>query len=490
VRPALLPALLALAACPAEAPAPAPTAARPAAAPAGGPRPGVPPPPTPRGGPGGPGGPSGPPVLRVSPEFQLGPAPAGRPHRNIVLVSLDTVGAPFLALHGGPARLPTLEGLAAAGVAVDAAITHQPETCAAHWAMMTGVPPLAHGDVVKVRGSALSVPTLAEIATHQGYKAGAFYGGFTVTDEACGLGRGFTHQVDRVPRDHHAPFRPGNDVVDDALAWMRAQSGPTFTFIHLFDAHFPDPPSPAAAARFATGYRGSLDGSDGALDPFRHGHRTPSAAEVAHVRSLYLAEIEELEPLLARIAEAAGPDAILAVTADHGESFGHNHWFNHKDSLWDEVLRVPLVLRGPGVPSGQRVAAPVGLVDLAPTLLTLAGLPVDRRVAGRDLATVWAGGPGAGAVLSHTDAFRPAVGWSRRRLADKEIHQGGAALRFDLAADPAEAHALPAGPPGTIEAEIRAEAARWSPAGAAPDGATRAGSDALLEVLGYVEPSP
>jgi arylsulfatase A-like enzyme len=428
--------------------------------------------------------------LRVAPTFDLGPAPAGRPARSIVLVSLDTVGAPFLALHGGPARLPTLEGLAADGVAFDAAITHQPETCAAHWAMMTGVPPLAHGDVVKVRGSALSVPTLAEVATRHGYAAGAFYGGFTVTDEACGLGRGFTHQVDRVPRDHHAPFRPGADVVADALAWMSAQSGPTFTFIHLFDAHFPYTPSAAAAARFATGYRGTLDGSDGALDPFRHGHRRPTAEEVAHVRGLYLAEIEELEPLLARIAAAAGPDAIVAITADHGESFGHNHWFNHKDSLWDEVLRVPLVLHGPGVPRGQRVAAPVGLTDLAPTLLSLAGLPVDRRVAGRDLAAVWAGGAGRDAVLSHTDAFRPAVGWSRRSAAAKEIHQGGAALRFDLVADPAEARSLPAGPLGSIEAEIRAEAAGWAPAGAVPEGGARAGSDQLLEVLGYVEPAP
>ena len=130
------------------------------------------------------------------------------------------------------------------------------------------------------------------------------------------------------------------------------------------------------------------------------------------------------------------------MTADHGESFGHGYYFNHRAGLWDGVVRVPLIIAGPGVPAGRRITEQVGLIDVTPTALDLAGLPRDARMQGASRRPLLAGAEGAAGspeVFSITDPWQPHPQFAARTPAHKIIQQSSGAVRsYDLAADPLE----------------------------------------------------
>ena len=444
----------------------------------------------------GPGGP--PPVgtapgpFHATPTFELegGVAPAPR---NIVLISLDTASAEHMGPYGGPAEMANLDALAAGGARFDQAISHFPETCLSHWSMWTGVPPEAHGNAPGARGSETTVPTVAEIARAHGYRTGAFIGGVTLTDQACGFGRGFDRMDDTFPVDPRDMRRPAAEVSARAARWIREQTGPYVAFVHYFDAHFPYTPSPPWDTRYDPDYSGPLDGSDAVLRPYRDGQATPSARDVAHIAALYQGELSELDGHLKPVLDAAGPDAVVLVTADHGESFSHGYWFNHRGGLWDEITRVPLILRAPGVPAGAVVERQVGLVDVAPTLLSLAGLPHDRRSAGTDLGPLLRGeGEPRPAVWSTTDPAFPGRQLARRGRGRKVILRTDGVAVHDLLADPAELRDV--GAAGVDRSALEAEYAGTL----APFDAHRADAPApppidpadaaRLEALGYLVP--
>ena len=300
------------------------------------------------------GGPSASTPFHASPTFDLEPAPDQAP-RSVVIISLDTVSAPILSLYGGVAETPNLAGLAAQGVRFADPATHFPETCLSHWTLLSGVLPEAHGNAPAHAGSQYTGPTMAEIARKQGFSTGAVIGGVTLQDSACGLSRGFEQYDDQFVLDPTDMRRPAADVTARAVRWLEQQDGPSFLFVHYFDAHFPYTPPEPWDTRYDPDYAGALDGSDATLRPYRDGEKTPSARDVAHIEALYAGEVSALDEALAPLFAAIPDDAVVVVTADHGESFGHDYWFNHRGVLWDDVMRVPLVIRGLSRPAGAVV---------------------------------------------------------------------------------------------------------------------------------------
>ena len=405
---------------------------------------------------------------------------------SIVWVSLDTVSAPHLALYGGRADTPNLAALAAGGRLYTRAYTHFVETAISHWTMLSGVLPEVHGNVPGNGGSLYQGPTAAEIARSNGYATGAFIGGITLEKGASGLDRGFDVYDDEGVRERET--RPAAEVVARARTWWQAQSGPAFAFVHLFDAHFPY--TPADPRRYDPDYTGTFDGTDRTL----HGHRdagTPlPARDLEHVRALYEAEITELDVTLAPLFAMAGADTVVVVTADHGESFGHGYFFNHRASLHDETLHVPLVVRAPGLASGRddRYA---GLIDVLPTVLRLAGLGTTAPLMGKDLSE-----PGADVIYALTDPWTAPQLFAVRSTGAKGIWApDGSATGYDLVADPAELA------PVAIAAQLAAAKQRYRSTvdalaphmAAAPAGPGR-GVDpetaAQLNALGYTVPPP
>jgi len=437
-------------------------------------------------------------------------ARAGGP--NVVLVSIDTLRADRLGTYGHTLPTsPTIDGLAAEGVVFERALSQSPKTTPSHMTMLTSLYPTAHGVELwetNTPGAVLNpaVTTLAEALKNAGWATGAFTGGANV-DRARGFRQGFDvyRQSNQLPR---------------ALRFMRRNRfRKFFLFFHTFAVHDPYLPPDALIARFAPGAKPAIVETVRRLRTrargWEHAHaqfwagvdpRTPEDVET--VSRLYDAGIRHMDdtivkPLLAELAALGlAEDTLLVLTSDHGEAFAEHGRFLHGD-LYVETLHVPLVVRFPGVlPAGTRVAAPVRLLDLMPTVLDLVGVPGPAAMQGTSLvplvARADAGASGArgpeDVVSEHDNARAGRVLESLRRGPFTYILDGTAERLFDRDRDPGETVDVAAAAPDTVAA-MRRRLAAWREttqrlarafrplSSATPDDETLR----RLRALGYVE---
>ena len=283
---------------------------------------------------------------------------------NVLVVSIDTLRADRVGALGGPPGLtPNLDRLAARGAVFTNAFTPAPLTLPAHTSLFSGRWPFRHG--VRVNGTDRvddAVPLLAAEFRKAGFATGAVIGSLVLRSEV-GLARGFDLYDESFARNAGKPAgewtaeRPGEEVVDRAIAWLDGQRDARFfLWVHLYDPHAPyDPPSPFKE-RFSSPYDGEVAAADAALGRL-----------LTHL---------EKDGRLAT--------TLVAVAGDHGESLGEHGEETHGVFLYDATLHVPLVIAVPGA-KAVRVTAPVSLVDLAPTLREAAALPADAASDGVSL---------------------------------------------------------------------------------------------------------
>lgn len=270
--------------------------------------------------------------------------PLPRPTSVVVLVTLDTTRADDAAPGTGLA--PRLAELAGRGTRWTDALSAAPLTLPAHAGLLTGRPAPLHG-LRENATTALptSIPTLAESFARAGWRTAAVVGS-RILDRRFGLARGFDVYDDvmsaHVLGEYGEPERRADAVVDRALELLALPDpAPFFLWVHVYDAHRPY----------------AAPGSSG-----------------GPARRRYREEIAFADSELGRLFDALVPDALVAVVADHGESFGEHGEEGHGTLLSDAVLRVPLVLVGPGVPEGVVRSETVGTPRLARSLAELAGV--------------------------------------------------------------------------------------------------------------------
>ena len=382
-------------------------------------------------------------------------APAPRP--NILLITVDTIRADRL----GRGFTPALDQLAAQGIRFTEARSVVPLTLPAHASIMTGQLPPAHG--IRINGAAglQDAPTLATLLKAAGYQTRAVVAAF-VLDRRFGLDAGFDDYDDLIARDPDAmdllqAERPAGEVIDRAMKMLGGlQDAPWLLWVHLYDPHAPYAPPAAALAR-AKG-----DAYDG---------------EIAYVD-------EQIGRLLATVfARADAARTAVIVAGDHGESLGAHGEPTHGMLVFDPAIRVPLVVRAPGVAAAARDDA-ASIIDIAPTVLALAGLPTAGS--GRNLLAP----PPANGVEIYAESEYPRVAaWaaSRTLVRDqwKMIVSDRPAL-FNLAEDPGEERDLSAAQPALAKAmAARLETLRGATTSTAsttvsPETANR------LRSLGYV----
>ncbi len=348
-----------------------------------------------------------------------GRAPEARPRAelNLVLVVVDTLRADHLGCYGyGRATSPNLDRLATESALFERAQSHSSWTMPSVATMFTSLEPRDHGIVDWKQPLDLRLLTLAEHLQGRGWRTEGYVShgvlsrlyqfdqGFDVYDSSVVEGR--------LPRD----ITTAREVTDLALqALPRLAAGPQrfFLWVHYFDPH------------------------DAYL---AHAEHPFGPAPVDR----YDSEIAWTDRQIGRLLDGlrqAGLDqrTLVAFVADHGEGFGAHRHLYHTVTLFDELLHVPLLLRVPGLPA-QRVAEPVPLVDLAPTLLELLGQPRPAEFKGRP-------------VPLRDGRFRPdperSIVSETRRFADlralrvgrykliADVARGGRKL-FDLEADPGE----------------------------------------------------
>lgn len=337
-------------------------------------------------------------------------APAAQPER-VVLVTIDTLRADYVGCYGGPARTPTLDRMAAQGVRFDTAISPTPITMPAHATVMTGLDPPQHGVHTNAKFRLEDgIPTLAEQFQASGFATGAFIGSM-VLDGRFGLSRGFDVYDDKMGfrRNIHGATggyaeRRANDVVDAALAWLENAPDRFFLWVHFYDPHGNyDPPSGFRPPRTAPADPKALD-----LAAF-----VREAFPPLYAGEIYFADTE-LGRLMRVIDRRWNDDRTLfVVTSDHGESLGDHEEITHTLTLYDATQKVPLLMRGPGIPRGRVVDAQVRLADIAPTILGISGLPPIAQTAGKDLQP-WIRGERADALPAYVQTLETklAYGWS------------------------------------------------------------------------------
>lgn len=369
-------------------------------------------------------------ALGFLPACRRGPPPHAR---HVVLVTVDTLRADRVGVYGGPAGLtPELDRIAHTGAMADHAMSHVPLTRPSHICLLTGLLPWQHG----VRdnnspGDLPDVPMLAEVLKDQGFSTAAFISSVVLSGRG-GLARGFDVYADHfedVPGTRFAGTlrKRGDRTLAEALEWLGAQNGAErrlFLWLHLYDVHDPcEPPEPFATRFALRPYDGAVAWTDelvGRLD--------------RALGSLHLAD-----------------QSLLVVGSDHGEGLGEHGEENHGFFVYESTLAVPLILRGPGIVAGRRLERVVGLVDLYPTILDLASVPLPPRARppGHSLAAALRGGPESDEHPIYAESLIPLLhfGWSDLRvLRDgrwKYIEAPRPEL-YDLTVDPGEQHNLSA----------------------------------------------
>lgn len=340
------------------------------------------------------------PAATVAPANAAGPRAAPPGVRNVILISIDSLRADRLGCYGNARDTsPTLDRLARAGTRFTNAMSTTSWTLPAHMSMFTGRDVLSHGVIGEADRLSDSVPTLGESLRGAGVETAGIVAAEFLKG-VYGFGRGFDHYDDTsVPARtwHEALSDEKADLVADlAIRWLRAPRRPRFfLFLHFWDVHYDYVPPAPYDAMFDPDYRGPVGGANFMQNPaVRAGMK---ARDLEHLLALYDGEVrwvdDQIGRLLAALAEAGfAENTAVIVTGDHGDEFFEHGGKGHQRTLYREVLHVPLIVRVPGVPASAAVDAPVGLVDLLPTVLGLFGAELPAGIDGTSLLPLLSGG--------------------------------------------------------------------------------------------------
>jgi arylsulfatase A-like enzyme/HEAT repeat protein len=339
------------------------------------------------------------------------------PGADIILITVDALRADHLGAYGyGRPTSPRLDALAKESIVFERAYAAVPHTSFSIASLMTGkyawsLAALGMFDVAH--------ETIADALRNYGYATAGFFPPAVFYVDGDRFKRleerryGFDHvRYEPFHEDIDAPRR-----TDQVIAWLdREKPGHAIVWVHYFGPHEPYVPHPENGAPFGDRAVDRYDGEIRWVD-----------AEVGRL----VDHVRKTRPL-----------AVIAVTADHGEEFGEHGGAYHGTTLYDEQLRVPLLVHAPGVPA-RRVRAPVSTVDVLPTLLGLVDVPPSTRVRGTDL-TPWmkdAVETGLPPVFAEIDSLKMVTQGTEKLICDAAR---GFCRLYDLAADPGETKDLSA----------------------------------------------
>jgi arylsulfatase A-like enzyme len=374
----------------------------------------------------------------------------------VLLITIDTLRADRIGAYGlRTAQTPTIDRLAREGVRFDRAICQLPQTNASHAALLTGLYPSTNGvKIHMVDKLRPNVQTMASVFLDGGYRTGGIYSWVSLDPQFCGLNRGFQtydgyvlnrslmfsnpnleqlaalyrQLKDQVPivktadaalnssKDIEKSIDGRADVTNAAVfSWLdaHADGGPFFLWVHYFDPHYPYSPPKGYDRVFGSRYTGRIDGSIDTIDGIDNGTIAVTDADRARLEELYQGEIAYADAQIGLLFSELGrrglfDDTIIALTGDHGESFGEHGDWTHGLKVFETEIRVPLLMRYPSrVPAGVTVASPVQLVDVMPTLLELTGIRAAQPLQGTSLLP----------LVTGPDQHRPTVAFTE--LADE-----------------------------------------------------------------------
>ena len=359
------------------------------------------------------------PLLRHGPRRQRG--------LNVILITIDTLRADYVSAYkSGRAVTPVLDALADSGVRFDHCISQAPLTLPSHASILSATQPLFHR--VRDNGT-FQVPAtltlLSEVFRDRGIATAAFIGGY-VLHSKWGLNQGFDFYSDRFDPDARGSLllhakKPAGVVLGDARRWLDEHGGQRFfTWIHLYDPHFPyTPPSPFAERCGNDPYRGEVEYVDSELGRF---------FDYLRGKGWYYR-------------------TLIVVTSDHGEGLNDHGEQKHGYFLYETTIHVPLIIRAPWPFAARTIPQTVQLVDVAPTILDLLDVSAPAQWQGKSMLRLMEGQADDrfGSAYSETWYPRLHFGWSNLQAfitnRTKYIYAPRDEL-YDLAGDPGESRNL------------------------------------------------
>ncbi len=367
---------------------------------------------------------------------------------NVILVVVESLRADRLSPYGFTERssTPNLERFSKRSAVFENTVTQAGWTVPAIASLFTAVDPQAHRALQFRKGKRLeadtlsdSHTTLAETFAAAGYRTQALLKS-VVIDGQRGFAQGF-ERYDRVDGDM-AEGPSAEQLTKAASAWLQGQIGveqPFFLYLHYMDPHSSYKPPEPWQTQYRGDYTGPVDGTHKQIQQdFVAGGKVPSKADRAALLSYYdgaVAYWDHQFGELMRFVVASGldPNTIVVVASDHGEAFYEHGRFFH-EHVYQENIRIPLIIKAPGI-GAVRLSHWTQLIDVAPTLVDLAGLTPDPRWQGLSQAGAMRGeAPTLRTAYAEYAGYRAAIDTNGMKL----ILGDGYAKLFDLSKDPTE----------------------------------------------------
>jgi choline-sulfatase len=320
---------------------------------------------------------------------------------NLIIIGIDTLRPDHLGCYGyGINTSPNIDRLAQEGAVFENTVSQSPWTFPSFATVFTSLYPMQHGAGSLRSRMRTGFPTLAEILSEAGYTTGAVIGS-AVLDSSAGIARGFE---DYFLKEGVTP-RTADQVTGLALEWLDGlDGGPFFLFLHYWDPHDPYGPPAPYDTQFDPSYSGGMGndvslralaittaGQVGATLSGKTG--MISSRDIEHALALYDGEIAFTDKWIGVLLQGLEDRGLKDNTAivlhsDHGEEFFEHGGVGHGHALYDEVIKVPLLAVFPDViPGGTRIMKQARLVDVAPTVLDLLGIPSDPGFEGVSLVS-------------------------------------------------------------------------------------------------------
>ncbi|HXT52286.1 MAG TPA: sulfatase, partial [Thermoanaerobaculia bacterium] len=347
-------------------------------------------------------------------------------HAPVVLISIDTLRSDHVGVYGAKTgTTPKIDAFAREAMLFERAYSHYPLTLPSHVSLLSGELPGTHGvrDNVGYPFDPDKHPFLPRLLKGLGYDTGGAVSAFVLRAQT-GLGPGFDYYESSLQPPAHVTLdmvqRPGGETAKLALDWLRGRKDaerPFFLFFHLYEPHSPYEPPQPFASRFRDPYDGEVATADDIVGNF----------------------LDELKKL------GVYDRAVVLLVSDHGEGLDEHGEGQHGLFLYRESLQVPLLLKLPkSERGGTRVATPVQLVDVVPTVLDLVGGEVPKELPGKSLLAI-ADDPNAPPRQLYAETFYPRLhfGWSElSSLIEGKFHliDGPTPELFDVVGDSAELH--------------------------------------------------
>ncbi|HAC78953.1 MAG TPA: hypothetical protein DCG06_01570 [Deltaproteobacteria bacterium] len=433
---------------------------------------------------------------------------------NVLLISIDSLRHDHLGIDGYHRDTsPYIDKLARSGAFFKNAISSSSWTLPAHVTLLTALPPQQHGVVAPADALDSDALSLAEVLQQNGYATAAFVSG-PFLRSLHGFAQGFDLFDDEVSATNNLAShqdRTSPALFERVRTWLMDKasrdSAPFFLFLHMWDVHYDFDPPPPYDSLFDPDYTGEITGRNFELG--RDIHPGMSKRDLEHVIALYDGEIRYTDSYVGKVLNVleqigASEKTIVIVTSDHGEEFFEHGQKGHGKNLYDETIRIPLIISQPSrIRPGQVIETQVRLADIAPTVLGLVGIPqppefgaTQTMAVGLDLSapilTDFAP-PGDLIAHSHLRLFDKMT--SVRNERSKFIRKGGLENfeLYDLAEDPGENNDLArkSGMPAFGEALRAAERDQILTSRDKPpfrkSAATTKPHEARLRALGYID---